>query len=222
MGYEAKKNHACARSYIRMMVKLFRIFLVLAATVLLASNGNAAKREWPNTCQLILESKLIIRGHVATIEKGLPSSAVDLQASIKTALVQIEETIKGTYSDKFIKVVAGPITLGDRIELLQNREYVLMLTPFRSPQGRVHQNLYIPARHGYGSSIASPGQSDDKGGGWPKLLRFYYHRNADGRWVTKDFQSVEEYTGEVRRIMAIQKGDTASSSSCDYLNPAPR
>jgi len=186
-----------------------RILAVVVMAVLVASNTNAAKRDWPNTCQSILESELIIWGRVLKVEEDTAISGGGSSSRIAIAIVQVEKTIKGSHDDKVVRAVANPITMGDRIKILQGMSYVLMLTPYQHNDNILRKRIYIPTHHGYGSSIAGLEEVNGQRLKWPAPLRFYYHRNTNGSWVTKDFGSVQEYIQEIKRVIAIQKEEAS-------------
>lgn len=189
------------------------IFLGVFLITLLLPMAGIAKVEWPSTLQSIKDAPLIVYGRVIKLEeidlrswhltdKGATAREAegDTTKRVGVATLLLRDVIKGRYQGSHIKVIAVPIQFGDRIKLFFGHEYVLMIKPYHDFSGKIYPGLYIPTHRGYGSSIANSEPEINKER-WSRPLRFYYHRDEKGTWVTKDFPNIEEFIMEIKRTM---------------------
>ncbi len=195
--------------------RLSRAACLGAIAMMVCAGSGAAKMAWPNSCESIQQSQLIVYGRVISVWDGTLDIGGAQPAPARIAQVRIAQRIKGEYAGDSILVVASQMSMEDRVWLEPAANYVLMLTPYQTPGGKPRQDLYVPSHHGYGNSIASPDLPVATHPHYPAPLRFYYDRNAAGAGVIRDFHTVQEYIQEIRRIMAAWLPPQTAPARCE-------
>lgn len=199
----------------RRISNLTRAVCLGIVALMVSAAGGAAKRAGPNSCEAIQQSQLIVFGRVTSVQDATVDAGGSHPAPARIARVRIAQRIKGEYGPDEITVIASPLSIEDRVWLEPEADYVLMLTPYRTPGGKLQEGLYVPTHHGYGNSIASPDLPVATDAEYPAPLRFYYDRTATGAGVIRDFQNVQEYIQEIIRIMAAHQTAGAALARCE-------
>lgn len=197
------------------MPALVRAAFLGFVALMVSASAAAAKMAWPNSCESIQQSQLIVLGRVISIKDSAVDVGGSQPAPARIASIQIMQRIKGEYEGDEITVIASPLSMEDRVWLQPEADYVLMLTPHRTPGGKMYPDIYAPSHHGYGNSIASPDFLVANDPEYPAPLRFYYDRDAAGAGVIKDFQNAAGYIQEIRRLMAARQTPETASARCE-------